>query len=42
MMRAEWYLTAWLCANSIPLPPRGHEIAVDSLCGSLAGAGLRQ
>jgi hypothetical protein len=30
MMRAEWYLTTRFCANSIPLPPRGHEIAVEA------------
>ena len=42
MMPVEWYLTTRLCANSIPLPPRGHGTAVEGPRGSLAGAGLRQ
>lgn len=42
MMRAEWYLTMRLCADSIPLPPRGHETVVESPRGFLAGAGLRR
>jgi hypothetical protein len=29
MMRVEWYLTTRICANSVPLPPRGHEAAVE-------------
>ena len=37
MMRVEWYLKKRLYADSIPLPLRGHETAVESPRGSLAG-----
>ena len=34
VIRMEWYLTTRLCASGIPLPPRGHETAMESLRGS--------
>ena len=42
MTPVQWYLTTRLCANSIPLLPRGHETAVESPRRSLADAGPRR